>query len=399
MKIHPDYPNHPGLQPKRHRTNVMHRFRHGKIDKIIPGNPGEPAFEAIYRALVNGQAPATVTRLPTAAHPESLSAAYRLLKEDDNWKQLDPKSSIRYSRAIEKMLAMKSDSGLAFGDGPVADLRRNHVKALLAPWSATPPMKRIARIALQKLIGQAMDAWDLQFDPTAKLPGQVSDRQKKSGGRKTWPQELLNAFEAAYPLGSQPRLAYALGLWLGNRVSDIARLDFASKTTQQFEAEGDYYDIVGFEFRQFKGRNNADKKEVFLPITPMLRNEVEAVWGPMAGWPSAGPVLRSRRTRRGYTDQSLSQRFNEWVNVEAIPERYRKGYTAHGLRKALGVKLALADVSSRTIMAILGHSKLDMVEVYTREANAVRLAAQGMRELAALEERRANRKPKLSVIK
>jgi integrase len=69
----------------------------------------------------------------------------------------------------------------------------------------------------------------------------------------------------------------------------------------------------------------------------------------------------------------------------------------HGLRKALGVKLAEADATTREIMEVLGHSSIQYAELYTREADKTRLAVKGMQKMEQLE--RAIRRPDLKVVR
>lgn len=58
------------------------------------------------------------------------------------------------------------------------------------------------------------------------------------------------------------------------------------------------------------------------------------------------------------------------------------GHTLHGLRKTLGKMLAENRSATRQIMAILGHDGINHAELYTRETEQHRLAADGMRKLS-----------------
>lgn len=94
-----------------------------------------------------------------------------------------------------------------------------------------------------------------------------------------------------------------------------------------------------------------------------------------------------------YTDGSLSVRMADWCHKAGI----EAGYTMHGLRKALGVKMAEADASTRQLMETLGHNNIAYAELYSREASQMRLAVQAMDKVAKVEE--ARRKPKISAVK
>ncbi|HKU04905.1 MAG TPA: hypothetical protein VJR30_02450 [Bradyrhizobium sp.] len=56
------------------------------------------------------------------------------------------------------------------------------------------------------------------------------------------------------------------------------------------------------------------------------------------------------------------------------------GHTLHGLRKTLGKALA-EQSTTRQLMGVLGHDNTEPAELYSREAEQVRLAAAAMEKL------------------
>lgn len=102
------------------------------------------------------------------------------------------------------------------------------------------------------------------------------------------------------------------------------------------------------------------------------------------------PLDRSSETvlltshNKPYKDATLTVRMSEWCAKAGIPS----GYTLHGLRKALGVKLAEADASTRQLMETLGHNNIAFAELYSREASQIRLAVQGMDKVTSIENAR-----------
>lgn len=83
----------------------------------------------------------------------------------------------------------------------------------------------------------------------------------------------------------------------------------------------------------------------------------------------------------------------EWCEKAGI----EPGYTTHGLRKALGVKLAEADASTRQLIEMLEHSNIAYAELYSREASQVRHAVQAMDKVTQIEEARS--RPNLTIVK
>lgn len=373
---HPDYPGVSSMETRHGKIRWRYR-KSGQKDVMLPGDPGSEAFDVAYQRVIVGQ-PATVIQHPNAGHPRSLKAAYRLLKETQEFKALDERSRTRYRQTIERILTLTL-KGVVIGDGPVADLKRSHVKKILAEFAHTPHMERIVLICLRKLIMVAIDAEWIETDPTYKMA-----RNPHTDGHRAWPAEIMEQYEKCWKIGTRQRTAFALALWLGNRVSDVTRLKWSHLTTKHIMIDGKVRAIEGFEFVQFKGRKRG--RTIFLPMTPMLARE-------LAPLPRDTEAVLVSSKRKPYTDASLTNRMAQWTDKADIPP----GYTMHGLRKALGVKLAEADASTRQLMEMLGHSNIAYAELYSREASQIRLAMQAMDKVTEIEE--ARRRPNLTIVK
>lgn len=72
--------------------------------------------------------------------------------------------------------------------------------------------------AIRKLVGAALDQEWIENDPTYRVKYRPSDK-----GWKAWPDEMLDKFEARWPVGTTPRLVYSLALHFGHRRSDVTR--------------------------------------------------------------------------------------------------------------------------------------------------------------------------------
>jgi integrase/recombinase XerD len=72
----------------------------------------------------------------------------------------------------------------------------------------------------------------------------------------------------------------------------------------------------------------------------------------------------------------FGNKFRHWCNQAGLP-----ACSAHGLRKAMCVRLAEAGATPHEIMAITGHRTLEEVERYTRSARYTELANSGMARL------------------
>jgi hypothetical protein len=108
------------------------RFRRAGKTIQLPGSPGESEFEVAYAAALEGRPvlKAEIRRLPTAAEPKSLRAAWRILITDTvDWKRLDPETQHAQTLIAERFLRSPVVAGepLTFGDVAVANLQRKHM--------------------------------------------------------------------------------------------------------------------------------------------------------------------------------------------------------------------------------------------------------------------------------
>ena len=263
---HPDYPGASSMTD-RHGKERWRLRRTGRKDIMLPGEPHGAAFDAAFNAAV-GTPP---IQLHGTARPETFKHAYQLLKQGADWRRLEPKSQRNYSSVIERLL-LHDVAGGVFGDGLVADLRRRDAVNVLAEFSEGATTEWRMLIGLRKLIVVALDQEWIVNDPTLHLK-----RPPPVKGHATWGPAEMALYEARWPAGTPQRTAYALGLWLGNRVSDIARLRWDRLVTKEIMWQGAMISVEGFEFVPHKGRKGRQAKALLLPMTPMLANHLAAV--------------------------------------------------------------------------------------------------------------------------
>jgi integrase len=336
------------------------RFRRGGRTVALPSPVDRVAFDVAYQAAVEGRpvSKAKVLRLPTAAVPRSLGACWRILISDTpEWQALDPETRANQTRIAERFLLSPVVEGepLTFGALPIDDLRRRHVKAVLARYAETPHAGAHVLRLIRKLTGVALDQEWIENDPTYRLKYRPPHK-----GWKAWPAEVRAQYEARWPIGSTPRLAYALALDFCHRRSDVARVKWTD-----FDDAHAGEPPAGGTFVLKKGG-----KELWLPVLP----EVAAN---LAATERKGDYVLNTQYGRPFTAKGLTVRMRDWTKAAGLPP----GYTLHGLRKTRGKLLAESGATTRQLMAILGHSDIAHAELYTREAEQKRLAEDGMRTL------------------
>lgn len=344
---------HAGSYKDRH-GKTRWRFRRGKTSRTLPHQPGHPEFEAAYLAAIEGRTapkPASVHRLPTAASPRSLRAAWRILRTDTlEWKTLGPAIKTAQTAIAERFLTTPVVEGepLTFGDVDVTDLRRKHIKALLARRSDTPHAAAHLLRVIRKLTGVALDQEWIEVDPTYRLKFRPEYK-----GWKAWPNEMLDKFEKRWPVGSTPRLVYSLALYFGHRRSDVTQVRWAD-----LEAAGT--NVV----QQKTG------KRLWLPMHPNLQEVIEATT-------ESAEFVVMTQWGKPFSPKALGMRMQKWTHAAGIPP----GHTLHGLRKTLGKALAEHGATTRQLMDMLGHDNIEHAELYSREADQRTMAADGMDKL------------------
>ncbi|MDI7921095.1 tyrosine-type recombinase/integrase [Ferirhizobium litorale] len=330
------------------------RFRRSGKTIAIPGNPGEPEFEEAYSAAVEGRPrkKATVVSMPGAALPGSFRAAWSRVQRSPEWIKHDPATKDKNTRLAAEFLDLPLVAGhpALWGDMLVRDLKRRHVKDILARFSATPHKAKHMLVTIRKMLAVALDEEWIETDPTWKLsysPGYT--------GWRAWTDQERAMFEDRWPLGSTPRTAYGLALWLGNRRSDIARLRW------------EWFDFLTgtVTIQQKKGG-----KTLVLPMTPMLRE----ILAPLE---RKSEFVLVTAYGQPFSEKSLTGRMADWTHSSGMP----KGCTIHGLRKSLGKMLAETGATTRQLMETLGHDNIEHAELYSREAEQARLARDAMTQL------------------
>ncbi|KQT45263.1 integrase [Aureimonas sp. Leaf454] len=126
-----------------------------------------------------------------------------------------------------------------------------------------------------------------------------------------------------------------------------------------------------FDLRQMKG-----DKRLFVPVTPMLEEVLSAS-------PVKGSTILTTAYGKPFSAKSLTGHMALWTKAAGLAP----GCTIHGLRKTLGRFLAESDASTRQLMDVLGHDNIEHAELYSRDAQQIRLAHSGMAKVVTLRGR------------
>jgi integrase len=167
-----------------------------------------------------------------------------------------------------------------------------------------------------------------------------------------WREDEIAAFLMHYVVGDAAHTAFALALCTGAAVSDLVFLGWQN-------VEGAH-----IRYRRSKTGN-----VVRLPILPELAEVLAAL--PRDRMTFLQTVNGTRRSSKSITGD-----MNRWVRAAGIGAKDHAGHmlSLHGLRKALGRRLADAGCSPHEVMAVLGHKSISSAEVYTRQNDRERAA-------------------------
>lgn len=158
-------------------------------------------------------------------------------------------------------------------------------------------------------------------------------------GYHRWSEEELAQFEAKHPLGTKPRLAFALLLYGAQRSGDVRYLTHAA--------------IKGGRIRLKQSKTS---NSVNVPIVAPLREAIEA--GPV------GKLLVIENNRgTAFTAKGFYNLVKRACIAADLPH-----CSAHGLRKAAAARLKARGVADADGMAITGHKT---VREYLRYAGDI----------------------------
>ncbi len=233
------------------------------------------------------------------------------------------------------------------GDLAARSLPASSVLAGLKARESTPGAAGNYLKVLGTLYRWGIDRGHVETDPTAgiKRPALSTD------GWHTWTAQERDRFRDAHPIGTTPRLVFALAFCAGLRKGDIASLLRSSIQPDGF-----------IKFRQGKTRKHSRTIEIF--ILPELANAIAAI----PAHQSLFLVENSYGNR--FTPNGLGNAMKRWTQAAGLPAHC----ALHGLRKGVATDLAEHGVSENGIAAVLGHTGTKSAAVYTRAANQKRLA-------------------------
>lgn len=305
----------------------------------LKGDYGSPEFMETYKAALRGEAP-TVGRVARLGSLAWLIARYR---EVPAWTNLAPATRRQRENIFKQVLKTA-------GGEPFAAISEATIIAGRERRNATPFQARHFIDAMRGLFAWAKDAQLVKINPAAdvKYPP-----KRKHGGFPAWTEDDLIAYEDRWPLGTKERVWLAVLLYTGLRRGDAVRLG------RQHVRNG---------IAALRTEKSQEQIEVTIPLLPPL---IEA----LAAGPTGDLAFICGERGRPMTKEAFGNAFSEAARAAGV----RK--SAHGVRKIGATRAANNGATVAQLEAIFGWVGGRMASHYTRSADRVRLAREGIGKL------------------
>jgi integrase len=331
----------PFIKQYTDRLGKLRRYfrRPGQKPVALPGDPGSVEFQLAYHAALAQQPQRALGN--ERSHPGTLSGTIASYYTSHHWRGLAQGTRNGRRRILEQLRTIG-------GDKPIAKLQREHIVAWLNHGNTGAARNRLS--AVRELMRFAIEQGLRADNPTdgIKSPkaAKKDDDDDSEDGHRTWSDDEIEKFELYWPIGSKPRLAFALALYTAQRRSDILRMG------PQLVKNG------VLTIRQQK-----TKTVVHIPVDPRLREIIDAS--------DCGEMVYLMSNRKGsYSGSALGTAFRQWCDKAGLPQDLH----LHGLRKAWCRRAAEAGASASEIMSVTGHKTLKEVERYIAAVNRELLA-------------------------
>lgn len=323
----------------RDRTGKVRRYfrKGGRRLGTLPGAVGSEEFMTAYAAFL-AEKPAAA-KIPL--HQDSLAKLIIDFYGDRMFTDLKDSTRKLYRYALDPI-------SQAHGRRSASTLPADKAEKIINEiGQKAPGMGNLTRAVMRRLFKFAVKKKVRSDNPILGIePFEV-------GEHHTWTDAELDQFEAKWRLGTRQRLAYALLLYTGQRVGDVARMN-----------RGDISEGMVYVVQEKTGA------KVWIPIAPELDRAMKA-------YPAKGLNLIGDPAGRPIKRPALSRLMRIAIKEAGLPKRC----VSHGLRKAAMRRLAESGATEKQIAAVSGHKTLKEVERYTKAADQKRLAKAGMSKL------------------
>lgn len=332
------------MQTKSRKGKPYYYVRRGKELARVHGKPGSPEFLASYTDAVHKVGGKSAE---TCGTWRWLCTAYMA---SSRFRALAPPTRRQRELVLQHTWTepRAADAAEKMGDCPLRYFQRNAVVWLQERKGDNPEAANHRVKAIRAVFKWAIRAGQWSDDNPARDIDRLAS--KRTDGHHTWTAGEVEQYCARHPVGTKARLALAIFLFTGARISDVAR--FGRPMVQAGQ----------LCWTEAKGAARTPKERE-IPILPELQAVLDAT------------TLTGTKTwlvtqyGRAFTVKGLGQWFRKRCDEAGLPH-----CSAHGLRKAGATIAAENGATDRQLMAVFGWATAKQVSTYTRAADQKRLA-------------------------
>jgi integrase len=197
----------------RHGNVRVYVRRHKQKVRIRALATVEEFMSAYRAALLDG--PATAPTKPAVPAPTSLRWLVQAYYGAPEFTGL-------HETTRKKRRAILNDICREHGTKPFARMESKHVRLLIRdPKAATPEAANGRVKALRQVFKWAVEVGHANTNPAREVPMLAPNNPD---GFHTWSRDEVRQYEARHPTGTKARLALALFLYTGVRISDVVQI-------------------------------------------------------------------------------------------------------------------------------------------------------------------------------
>ena len=335
----------------------------------LPGLPWSPVMMNAIDAAMAGQ-PVPMTALPIGASrtkPGTLNDAIVRFYEHELFLNLGRAHQVRHRQVLEKFRQAVTADNVPRGERQLQTLTHERLAKIIAGIESAHAQRHLLN-GLRALMRFCKLTQLVQIDPTAGLRGK---RRTTVGGFARADEVEIAQYQAHHALGTMPRLALEIMLNTGLRRSDAVLFG------RQHVRDG----MMTLTPQKTK---NVTGVTVTMPVHSDLQAALDAM-PPRQVKPGRITPLTFLITDYSQGGKSFSVAgFGNWFRDQCVAAGVN--FRAHGLRKAICIRLVRQGMTPHQVASITGHKDLREIELYAREYDREHAAQQAM---AALEKRKA----------
>jgi integrase len=192
-------------------------------------------------------------------------------------------------------------------------------------------------------------------------------RPAAAGGWRSWHEHEITAYLDHWPLGTLQHRVVTLALYTGAARIDLVGLGWPNVSNGRIR------------YQRQKTIRHEEPVTIDLPIAPPLAEMLATI-------PRTQLTFLETKEGKPRNERGLTFMFSGWVAKAGLgaPDANGRHLSLHGLRKAVGRRLAEAGCSPHMIMSVLGHRDIKSSAPYTKDYDRARSADQASEMLGEI---------------